>query len=102
MLEQQAKQIAAAMDSAFVVTLGGQPGSKKQWGQCLAVKVDSSLAQIRSSLGNALAQASADQGLRAIAVVAYIEVHQLRFTAVCMFSCRCVQVDCLCSCVWYI
>lgn len=74
MLKQQAEQIAAAVDSAFVVKLGGQLGSEKQWGQCLAIKADSNLAQIRSSLGNALAQVSADQGLRAIAVVAYIEV----------------------------
>lgn len=62
------------LKSAFVVTLGGAPDNQKQWGSCLAVKTDSSLAQLRSSIGNALAQASSSQGLRAIGVVAYVEV----------------------------
>lgn len=76
-LEQQAQQIAAALKMAFVVTLGGASDARKQWGQCLAIQADSSLAQIRSSLGNALAQASANQGLRAIGVIAYVEVMKL-------------------------
>ena len=63
---------------AFVVTLGGaSEANQKAWGQCLAVRADSSLAQIRSSLGNALAQASASQGLKAIGVIAYVEVMHL-------------------------
>ena len=77
MLDKQDRQIVEALKSAFVVNLGGSSGAEHQWGHCLAVKADSSLAQIRSSVGNALAQASADRGLRAIGVVAYIEVIQL-------------------------
>ena len=77
-LERQAQQIAAALKMAFVVTLGGaSEANHKEWGQCLAIQADSSLAQIRSSLGNAVAQASASQGLRAIGVIAYIEVMHL-------------------------
>ena len=79
-LEQQAQQVAAALKSAFIVTLGGASEVHKQWGRCLAIRADSTLAQIRSSLGNALAQASASQGLRAIGVIAYLEVMQLKVT----------------------
>lgn len=78
-LEQQAQQIAAALKTACIVTLGGVSEAGKQWGQCLGVRADGSLAQIRSSLGNALAHASASQGLRAIGVIAYVEVLQLLF-----------------------
>ena len=61
---------------AFIVTLGSaSEPNHKGWGQCLAIRADSSLAQIRSSLGSALAQASASQGLRAIGVIAYVEVY---------------------------
>ena len=39
------------------------------------MRADGELSQIRSTVGNELAQASAEQGLRPIGVVAYIEVH---------------------------
>lgn len=72
-LDKQAQLIAAAIQTAFVVQLGGDTGHA-HWGNCLAVLADAELASIRSALGNALAQASQDRGLRAVGVVAYHEV----------------------------
>ncbi|KAL3159526.1 hypothetical protein ABBQ38_009941 [Trebouxia sp. C0009 RCD-2024] len=72
-LQEQAQQIAAVLKTSFVVTLGGASDNQKHWGSCLAVRTDSSLAKLRSSIGNALAEASSSQGLRAIGVVAYVE-----------------------------
>ena len=73
-LQEQKEQIAAALQSAFLVQLGGAEGANTKWGKCLGVRADGNLSQIRSSVGNALAEASAEQHLRAIAVVAYVEV----------------------------
>ena len=73
-LELQNQQIKAALNAAFEVQLGGSAGAAKQWGKCLAVRADGDLSKIRSSLGNALAEASAARSLRAVAAVCYIEV----------------------------
>ena len=77
-LEKQRKLVSAALEDCFEVSLGGADGAAQGWGHCLAVRADS-LAELRSQLGNALAEKSRDAGLRAVAVVAYREV--------CMNSC---------------
>lgn len=87
-LKQQDQQISAALQTAFVVNLGGSAAAAKRWGKCLAVRADGGLAQIRSSLGNALAHASAAKGLRAIAAVAYIEVCFVQRLSVCIHKCN--------------
>ena len=79
-LEQQRRQVAAAVATAFEVALGGGAGAARGWGRCLAVRVGADLAGLRSQLGNALAEESAARGLRPMAVVAYIEV---RFPLAC-------------------
>ncbi len=75
-LEEQTRQVAAALESAFTIQLGGSEGAGHQWGKCLGVRADGDLSQIRSTVGNALAQASVDRGLQPIGVVAYVEVHR--------------------------
>ena len=72
-LEQQSRRIAAALEDSFEVILGGADGAARDWGRCLAVRADS-LPELRSQLGNALAEKSRAAGLRAVAVVAYCEV----------------------------
>ncbi|PSC71276.1 DHHA1 domain [Micractinium conductrix] len=72
-LEGQARLVAGAVAQAFVVQLGGGDGAGRGWGRCLAVRVGPELSSLRSQLGNELAAASAAQGLRAMAVVAYLE-----------------------------
>lgn len=72
-LKQQDELVSEAVRSAFTVQLGGSQGLKSRWGRCLGVRADRALSQIRSTVGNELAQASAKQGLRPIGVVAYIE-----------------------------
>ena len=72
-LEKQTQQIAAAVEDSFEVSLGGAGGAARSWGRCLAVRADG-LADLRSHLGNALAEKSRDAGLRAVGVVAYREV----------------------------
>ena len=78
-MKQQNKMIAAAMRAAFKVQLGGADGAHQQWGCCLGIMADAELSAIRSAVGNALAQASQQQGLRAIGLVAYHEVHKSAF-----------------------
>ena len=73
-LEEQSKQIAAALEGSFEV---GADGAAQSWGRCLAVRADG-LAELRSQIGNALAEKSRDAGLRAVGVVAYREVRQHR------------------------
>ena len=73
-MKQQDELVSEAVQSAFPVQLGGSQGLKSPWGRCLGVRADGALSQIRSTVGNELAQASAKQGLRPIGVVAYIEV----------------------------
>jgi len=72
-LEAQARWIAKTMASAFPVQLGGAKGQAQGWGRCLAVEIASDMAHNRSSLGNSLAQASVEAGLRPISVIAYRE-----------------------------
>ncbi|KAA6424617.1 MAG: hypothetical protein FRX49_05826 [Trebouxia sp. A1-2] len=72
-LKRQDELVSEAVRSAFPVQLGGSQGIKFRWGRCLGVRADGELSQIRSTVGNELAQASAEQGLRPIGVVAYIE-----------------------------
>ena len=72
-LEKQSLQVAAALEGSYEVHIGGMRGGAQGWGRCLAVRVDS-LADLRSQLGNALAEKSRDAGLRAVGVVAYLEV----------------------------
>lgn len=73
-LEEQQRQVQAAVGTAFEVALGGAAGGARGWGRCLAVRVGDGLAGLRSQLGNALAEESKARGLRPVAVVAYIEV----------------------------
>ncbi len=80
-LKQQDELVSEAVRSAVPVQLGGSRGLNFRWGRCLGVRADGALSQIRSTLGNELAQASAKQGLRPIGVVAYIEVH-----STCLFA----------------
>lgn len=72
-LKEQRVRIAAALASNFEVELGGWRAGGRCWGRCLAVRADG-LPELRSQLGNALAEKSQAAGLRAVAVVAYIEV----------------------------
>lgn len=86
-LNKQEQLIAAALKTAFIVTLGGSKGTQQQWGCCLGVLANAELSSIRSALGNALAQASEQRGLRAIGVVAYHEVRvQQRLALQCISS----------------
>jgi hypothetical protein len=73
-LAEQQRLVAEAVGGAFEVSLGGGTGAARGWGRCLAVRVGEQMAGLRSQLGNALAEESARRGLRAVAVVAYIEV----------------------------
>lgn len=73
-LAEQQRLVAEAVATAFPVTLGGAEGAARGWGRCLAVRVGDQMASLRSQLGNALAEESQRQGLRPMAVVAYIEV----------------------------
>lgn len=66
-------RIAAALETTFEVDLGGQKAGSETWGRCLAVRAEG-LSELRSQLGNSLAEKSQSAGLRAVAVVAYIEV----------------------------
>lgn len=77
-LAEQQRLVQEAVGQAFVVNVGGAAGAERGWGRCLAVRVGAQLASLRSQLGNALAEESRRQGLRAMAVVAYIEVRQQR------------------------
>ena len=72
-VEQQSQRVAAALKDSFEVRLGSADGAARGWGRCLAVRADS-LPELRSQLGNALAEKSRAAGLRAIGVVAYHEV----------------------------
>ncbi|KAK9811824.1 hypothetical protein WJX72_010879 [[Myrmecia] bisecta] len=71
-LEKQRRQIDAALGTCFRVRLGGASGIDKGWGEALAVRADD-VSHLRSQLGNALAEKSAQAGLRAMGVVAYME-----------------------------
>lgn len=71
---RQGALIAAALDRAFVVNLGGERGREAGWGQALAVEAEGELAlKLRSQLGNELAGAAAARGLRAVGAVVYRE-----------------------------
>jgi nanoRNase/pAp phosphatase (c-di-AMP/oligoRNAs hydrolase) len=72
-LAEQQRLVAEAVATAFPVSLGGAEGASRGWGRCLAVRVGDQMASLRSQLGNALAEESQRQGLRPMAVVAYIE-----------------------------
>ncbi len=72
-LERQNKLISAAIETAFVVNIGGKKGKIEGWGQALAVVVDGELIKIRSQLGNALAAEACNRGVRPMAVVVYKE-----------------------------
>lgn len=73
-LKQQGELIAAAVDRSFVIDLGGERGRETGWGQALAVEAEGELAlKHRSGLGNALAAAAAERGLRAVGAVVYRE-----------------------------
>ena len=75
-LAEQQRLVAEAVSTAFPVSLGGAQGAGRGWGRCLAVRVGDQMAALRSQLGNALAEESQRQGLRPMAVVAYIEVRR--------------------------
>ena len=74
MLEEQRRQIAAAVDGASALRLGGEVGEERAWGQALGCVVSGDLVGWRSALGNALAERSAELGLQPVGVVAYVEV----------------------------
>lgn len=73
-LAEQQRLVAEAVSQAYTVRLGGAAHAGQDWGRCLAVTVGDELARLRSQLGNALAQESARRGLRAMGLVAYLEV----------------------------
>jgi len=73
-LQEQQRQIALAVDSARQLRLGGDVGADRGWGHALGCVVTGDLVGWRSALGNALAQRSAEMGLRPVGVVAYVEV----------------------------
>lgn len=73
-LAEQQRLVAEAVSQAYVVRLGGAANAGRGWGQCLAVTVGDELSRLRSQLGNALAEESARRGLRAMGLVAYVEV----------------------------
>lgn len=75
-LAEQQRQIAAAVESASTLRLGGELGSQRAWGQALGCVVSGALVGWRSALGNALAERSAQMGLEPVGVVAYVEVGQ--------------------------
>lgn len=73
-LAEQQRLVTEAVGQAFEVRLGGAAHVERDWGRCLAVTVGEELARLRSQLGNALAEESARRGLRAMGLVAYVEV----------------------------
>ena len=74
-LAEQRKLVAAVLEMAFPIALGGLEASDRQpgWGCCLAVQVSDAVAKHRSALGNALAEKSHQAGLRACGAVVYRE-----------------------------
>ncbi|KAI8467657.1 MAG: hypothetical protein J3K34DRAFT_523545 [Monoraphidium minutum] len=72
-LEQQARQIAAAVDAAAALRLGGALGASRAWGQGLGGRVSGELVGWRSALGNALAERARQMGLEPVGVIAYTE-----------------------------
>lgn len=66
---QQQMEVASAVQSAFVVYLGGK-GSP--WGRCLAVE-GGQFSRLRSEIGNRLASRSKEKGMRGIGLVAYLD-----------------------------
>lgn len=78
MLEEQGRQIAAAVGAARELRLGGSLGAARGWGHALGCTVSGDLIKWRSALGNALAQRSAELGLAPVGVVAYVEVRPWR------------------------
>eukprot|EP00891_Asterochloris_glomerata_P005881 jgi/Astpho2/5881/fgenesh1_pm.00080_%23_13_t len=74
-LAEQQKLVAAVLEMAFPIALGGHDASDTQpgWGRCLAVQVSQAVAKHRSALGNALAEKSRQTGLRACGAVVYRE-----------------------------
>jgi hypothetical protein len=75
-LKRQDELIAEAVSKAEVLCLGGVTGRNHDWGQALGCIVTGDLIGWRSSLGNKLALASQERGLRPAGVVAYKEVRR--------------------------
>lgn len=73
-LEEQQRQISAAVDRALTLQLGGSTGAGLGWGRALGCRVSGDLVGWRSALGNALAKRSLEMGLEPVGVVAYVEV----------------------------
>ena len=72
-LVRQDKLIAAAIEEAYVIDIGGELGRKSQWGQGLAVNIEGELIDFRSSLGNQLAETAGQRGLKPVGAIVYRE-----------------------------
>lgn len=72
-LQRQDKLVAAAVEQAYVIDIGGEAGRAAQWGQGLAVEIEGELINLRSSLGNQLAEAAEKKELRPVGAVVYRE-----------------------------
>ncbi|CAD7702849.1 unnamed protein product [Ostreobium quekettii] len=71
-LEDEQKIMDTVLKESFEVAIGGHVGLANGWGSCLAVRADD-VRQLRSELGNRLADISQSRGLRAMGLVAYFE-----------------------------
>lgn len=98
-LAEQQKLVAAVLEMAFPIALGGHDASDTQpgWGRCLAVQVSQAVAKHRSALGNALAEKSRQTGLRACGAVVYREAS----TVPVMMRHKSFQLALSNSCSWH-
>jgi hypothetical protein len=74
-LVDQSEKIARAVASARPLRLGGAR-AQPSWGLALGCVVSGEMVGWRSTLGNKLAQASKEAGLKPVGVVAYVEVRR--------------------------
>lgn len=75
-LEAQEKLLAQLLERKQVVQLGGEHGKQQHWGRAYAVVMRThnlAAIELRSEVGNRLAEASLADGLAPVGVLAYTE-----------------------------
>lgn len=73
-LQRQEQLIQKALSGAQRYQLGGAEGLTRGWGSCMGCRVQGEIIKYRSTLGNRLAQKSAELGLSPVGLIAYVEV----------------------------
>ncbi|XP_010500980.1 PREDICTED: uncharacterized protein LOC104778273 isoform X2 [Camelina sativa] len=68
-LSKKRKLIHEALEQSYEIVLGG--GCDEEFGRCLAVNADDEIAELRSELGNQLAEKSKNLKFRGIGAVVY-------------------------------